>query len=47
MDIVIDIQGFCDVEENFISKEVAVIAINASITGLWRHFAHLTIYLRE
>jgi len=35
MDIVIDIQGFRDVEENFIPKEVAVLAINAAITGHW------------
>ena len=35
MDIVIDIQGFRDVEENFIPKEVAVLAINATITGHW------------
>ncbi|KYN28354.1 hypothetical protein ALC57_02231, partial [Trachymyrmex cornetzi] len=35
MDIVIDIQGFCDVEDNFIPKEVAVLAINAMITGHW------------
>ena len=33
MDIVIDIQGFRDVEENFIPKEVAVLAINAAISG--------------
>ncbi|EGI65602.1 hypothetical protein G5I_05902 [Acromyrmex echinatior] len=33
--IVIDIQGFRDVEENFISKEIAVLAINAMITGHW------------
>ena len=36
MDIVIDIQGFRDVEENFIPKEVTVLAINATINGLWR-----------
>ncbi|KYN41670.1 hypothetical protein ALC56_03931 [Trachymyrmex septentrionalis] len=40
MDIVIDIQGFRDVEENFIPKEVTVLAevlaiINAAITGHW------------
>jgi len=35
MDIVIDIQGFHDVEENFIPKEVAVLAINETITGHW------------
>jgi len=35
MDIVIDIQGFRDVEENFISKEVAVLATNATITEHW------------
>ena len=35
MDIVIDIQGFRDVEENFIPKEVAVLTINATITGHW------------
>ena len=29
MDMVIDIQGFRDAEENFIPKEVAVLAINA------------------
>jgi len=34
MDIVIDIQGFHDVEEYFIPKEVAVLAINA-ITEHW------------
>jgi len=34
MNIVIDIQGFRDVEENFIPKEVTVFAINATITGL-------------
>jgi len=34
MNIVIDIQGFCDVEKNFIPKEVAILAINATITGL-------------
>jgi len=35
MNIVIDIQGFRDVEENFIPKEVTVLAINAAITGHW------------
>ncbi|KYN13605.1 hypothetical protein ALC57_14203 [Trachymyrmex cornetzi] len=35
MDIVIDIQGFRDVEDNFIPKEVAVLAINATITWHW------------
>ena len=34
MDIVIDIQDFRDAEENFISKEVAVLAVNAAIIGL-------------
>jgi len=29
MDIVIDIQGFRDVEENFILKKIAILAINA------------------
>lgn len=35
MDIVIDIQGFRDVEEKFIPKEVAVVAVNAPIIGHW------------
>ncbi|KYN17798.1 hypothetical protein ALC57_09902, partial [Trachymyrmex cornetzi] len=35
IDIVIDIQGFRDVEDNFIPKEVAVLAINATITEHW------------
>ena len=34
MDIVIDIQDFRNAEENFIPKEVAVLATNAMITGL-------------
>lgn len=35
MDIVIDIQGFRDVNDKFIPKEVAVVAINAPIVGHW------------
>lgn len=35
MDIVIDIQGFRDVDEQFIPKEVAVVAINDPIIGHW------------
>jgi len=35
MDIVIDIQSFHNVKENFIPKEVTVLAINATITGHW------------
>jgi len=34
MDIVIDMQDFRDIEENFIPEEVMILAINASITGL-------------
>ncbi|XP_067210251.1 uncharacterized protein [Linepithema humile] len=35
MDIVIDIQGFCDADEKFIPKEVAVVALNSAIIGHW------------
>ena len=35
MYIVINIEDFRDVEENFISKEVAILAINVTITGHW------------
>ncbi|KMQ82724.1 hypothetical protein RF55_22048 [Lasius niger] len=35
MDIVIDIQGFRDVHDKFIPKEVAVVAVNAPIVGHW------------
>ena len=35
MNIVIDIQNFRDVEENFIPKEVAILAINATIIEHW------------
>jgi len=35
MDIVIDIQGFRNADEKFIPKEVAVVAINATIIGHW------------
>ncbi|KYN14629.1 hypothetical protein ALC57_13158 [Trachymyrmex cornetzi] len=35
MDIAIDVQSFRDVEDNFIPKEVVVLAINAMITGHW------------
>lgn len=35
MDIVVDIQGFRDGKENFIPKEVAIVAVNAPITGHW------------
>ena len=35
MDIVINIQGFRDVEENFIPKQVAVLVINAVFTRHW------------
>ena len=35
MDIVINMQCFRDIEENFIPKEVAVLTINATMTGHW------------
>lgn len=35
MDIVIDIQGFCDADEKFLPKEVAVVAIDAPIVDHW------------
>jgi len=35
MDIIIEIQGFRNVDEKFIPKEVAVVAINATIIGHW------------
>jgi len=35
MDIIIEIQGFRNVNEKFIPKEVAVVAINAIIIGHW------------
>ena len=44
MDIVIDIQGFCDVEENFIPKEVAINTERSPDTELWHHPVHLKIY---
>jgi len=47
MDIVIEIQGFRNVNEKFIPKEVAVVAINATIIGHWIMIAHLAIYPRE
>ena len=47
MDIVIDIQDFPNAEENFIPKEVAVLATNAMITGLWCYLIHLAIYPKE
>jgi len=35
MDIVIEIQGFRNVDKKFIPKKVAVVAINATIIGYW------------
>jgi len=35
MDIIIEIQGFRNVDKKFIPKEVAVVAINAKIIGHW------------
>ncbi|XP_072757019.1 uncharacterized protein [Anoplolepis gracilipes] len=35
MDIVIDIQGFRDVNDKFIPKEVAIVSIDAPIVGHW------------
>lgn len=35
MDIVIDIQGFRDATEKFLPKEIAVVAIGASIVDHW------------
>jgi len=35
MDIIVDIQGFRDAEKKFIPKEVAVVAIDATIVDHW------------
>jgi len=35
MDIIIDILGFRNTDEKFIPKEVAIVAINATIIGYW------------
>jgi len=47
MDIVIEIQGFRNMDKKFIPKKVSVVAINATIIGHWSHFAHLVIYPKE
>ena len=48
MDIIIDIKDFREklIEENFIPKEVTVLAINATITEHWIMII-LPIYPRE
>jgi len=35
MDIIVDIQGFKDVEETFFPKEVAIVSINNAYYAYW------------